>query len=110
MHFVLQPWQLCLVALAAWVNRQQREVIEYLITENKVLKEKFGKRRILLNNDQRRRLAAKGKIHVPPRLPPPPRRLSLRGGAGKTPRKHRSLTVGLVTQRPPVTQKTRRVE
>ncbi len=57
MQFVLQLWQLCLVILAAWVNRQQLEVVEYLITENKVLKEKFGMRRILLNDDQRRRLA-----------------------------------------------------
>jgi len=37
-------------------------VIEYLRTENQVLKEKLGKRRILLNDDQRRRLAVKGKI------------------------------------------------
>ncbi len=37
-------------------------MIEYLRTENQVLKEKLGKRRILLNDDQRRRLAVKGKI------------------------------------------------
>jgi len=48
--------------LASWVNRQQQEVIEYLQTENQVLKEKLGKKRILLNDDQRRRLGAKGKI------------------------------------------------
>jgi putative transposase len=33
-----------------------------LITENQVLKEKLGKKRILLNDDQRRRLAVKGKL------------------------------------------------
>ncbi|MDB4640456.1 hypothetical protein OAF56_02380 [Pirellulaceae bacterium] len=48
--------------LASWFNRQQQEVIEYLRTENAVLKAKFGTKRILLNNDQRRRLAVKGKI------------------------------------------------
>ena len=48
--------------LAAWINRQQQETIEYLRTENRVLIEKLGKKRILLNDDQRRRLAVKGKI------------------------------------------------
>jgi len=62
MKFVLQPWQLMLIILAGWVNRQQQEVIEYLRTENAVLREKFGKHRILLTDDQRRRLAVKGKI------------------------------------------------
>ncbi len=62
MNFVLQPWQLFFLVLASWINRQQQEVIEYLRTENQVLKEKLGKRRILLNDDQRRRLAVKGKI------------------------------------------------
>jgi hypothetical protein len=42
MAFILQPWQLCLVILAGWINRQQQEVIEYLHTENQVLKEKIG--------------------------------------------------------------------
>lgn len=62
MAFLLQPWQLLLVILAGWVNQQQQEVIEYLRTENQVLKEKLGKKRILLTDDQRRRLAVKGKI------------------------------------------------
>ncbi len=62
MKFVLHPWQLLLLALAAWLNRQQQKTIEYLITENQILKEKLGKKRILLNDDQRRRLAVKGKL------------------------------------------------
>ncbi len=62
MKFILQPWQLMLIILASWVNRQQQEVMEYLRTENAVLKEKFGKKRILLTDDQRRRLAVKGKV------------------------------------------------
>ena len=44
------------------MNRRQQQVIDYLRTENQVLKETFGQRRILLSDDQRRRLAAKGKI------------------------------------------------
>ena len=62
MNFVLQPWQLLLAILAGWSNRQQQDVIEYLRTENQILKEKLGKRRILLTDDQRRRLAVKGKV------------------------------------------------
>jgi hypothetical protein len=62
MTFVLQPWQLLIAILAGWSNRQQQEVIEYLRTENQILKEKLGKRRILLFDDQRRRLAVKGKV------------------------------------------------
>ena len=62
MNFVLQPWQLYLAILAGWVNRQQQDAIAYLRTENGVLREKIGKKRILLNDDQRRRLAVKGKV------------------------------------------------
>jgi putative transposase len=35
---------------------------EYLIAENRILREKIGKKRILLTDDQRRRLAVKGKV------------------------------------------------
>jgi hypothetical protein len=62
MAFLLKPWQLYFLALAGLVNRQQQELIENLRTENQVLKEKLGKKRILLTDDQRRRLAVKGKI------------------------------------------------
>jgi len=58
----LQPWHLLLVILAGWINRRQQDAIEYLLTENRVLREKLGKKRILLSDDQRRRLAVKGKI------------------------------------------------
>lgn len=37
-------------------------MIEYLATENAVLREKLGGGRILLNDDQRRRLAVRGKV------------------------------------------------
>ena len=61
MNFVLQPWQLLLVTLAGWISQQQQEVIEYLRTENQILKESHGKKRIRLTDDQPRRLAVKGK-------------------------------------------------
>src|SRR5580692_6397135 len=61
-NFILQPWQVLLSSLAGWINRELQQVIEYLRTENQILREKLGKRRILLDDDQRRRLAVKGKI------------------------------------------------
>lgn len=62
MDSVLHPWQFLLIGLAGWINRSQQEAIEYLRTENQVLREVVGKKRILLNDDQRRRLAGKGKM------------------------------------------------
>jgi putative transposase len=59
--FILQAWHLLLVILASWINRQQQQRIQYLQTEVAVLKEHIGKNRILLTDDQRRRLAVKGK-------------------------------------------------
>ena len=59
---LLKPWQLLLLVLAGWINRHQQGVIEYLLLENQLLRQKLGKKRILLNDEQRRRLAVKGKI------------------------------------------------
>ena len=56
-----QPLQFLLVALAGWVNQQQRDVIEYLQEENRVLREQLGPRRLRFTDAQRRRLAAKAK-------------------------------------------------
>jgi transposase InsO family protein len=55
------PLRFLLVAFAGWVNHHQQEVVEYLMEENRVLKEQLGGRRLRLTDDQRRRLAAKGK-------------------------------------------------
>ena len=62
MQFVLQPWELAFAILASWINREQQESNDYLRTENQVLRECIGKKRILLNDNQRRRLAVKGKM------------------------------------------------
>ena len=59
---VIQPWHLLVTTLAGVMNREQQRAIEYLRGENQVLREKIGKKRIMLNDDQRRRLAVKGKI------------------------------------------------
>ncbi len=57
----LHALRFLLVIFAGWVNRHQQRVIEYLVEENRVLKEQMGKRRVRLTDDQRRRLAAKAK-------------------------------------------------
>ncbi len=57
----ISPLRLLLVTLAGWVNRRQQEVIDYLVEENRVLHEQLGGRRVRLNDDQRRRLAGRGK-------------------------------------------------
>ena len=56
-----QAWQLLLVCLAGWVNRHQLDVIAYIQEENRVLKSKLKGKRIRFTNDERRRLAMKGK-------------------------------------------------
>jgi len=43
------------------MNQRQLQVIDYLREENRVLREQLGGRRLWLNDDQRRRLAAKAK-------------------------------------------------
>ena len=48
------PLQVLLVTLTGWVNRQQQQVIEYLLEENRVLKEQGRGRRLRLTDDQRR--------------------------------------------------------
>jgi len=57
-----KPRTFLLVAIACWMNRQQQEVIAYLREENRILREKLGRKRILLTIEQKRRLGTKGKI------------------------------------------------
>jgi hypothetical protein len=52
MELVLHPWHVLILTVSAWVNREQEQIIEYLLTENKVLREKLGNGRILLDDDQ----------------------------------------------------------
>src|SRR3982750_2814907 len=58
---VLDPFRFLLIAVAGWMNQQQRQTIEYLREENRVLREQLGERRLRLTDNQRRRLAAKAK-------------------------------------------------
>ncbi len=55
------PFSFLVLSVAGWLNRRQQQVIEYLVEENRVLREQIGNRRMRFNDDQRRRLAAKAK-------------------------------------------------
>ena len=57
----LSPLRFVTVALAGWLNQQQQDIIDYLREENKVLREQLGNRRLRLNDEQRRRLAARAQ-------------------------------------------------
>ena len=56
------PLQFLILVLAGWINRSQQNVIEYLLEENRILREQLGGKRPLFTDSQRRRLAAKAKL------------------------------------------------
>jgi putative transposase len=52
--------QFLLITVTGWVTRHQLAVVEYLVEENRTLREQLGQRRLKLTDAQRRRLAIKG--------------------------------------------------
>jgi putative transposase len=50
-----------MVVFAGWLNRQQQAAIEYLKTENEILKSQLKGRRVRLRDGDRQRLAEKGR-------------------------------------------------
>jgi putative transposase len=57
----LDPFSFLVVSVAGWLNQRQQQIIEYLIEENRVLREQIGRRRLRFTDNQRCRLAAKAK-------------------------------------------------
>src|SRR5215831_12201251 len=55
------PFSFLILSIAGWLNQRQQHVIEYLVEENRVLRQQIGSRRLLFTDDQRRRLAVKAK-------------------------------------------------
>ena len=55
------PLQFLMLVFAGWVSRHQQDVIDYLQEENRALREQLGRKRLRFTDQQRRRLAAKGK-------------------------------------------------
>jgi putative transposase len=46
MRTVLDPFQFVVIAIAGWMNQHQQQVIEYVLEENRVLREQIGSRRM----------------------------------------------------------------
>ncbi|HIF01648.1 MAG TPA: helix-turn-helix domain-containing protein [Fuerstia sp.] len=59
MSFLLQPWHILLAALCGMVNQRQQQIIEFQNAQIETLLKKFGKKRLLLDDNQRRLLAVK---------------------------------------------------
>jgi len=57
----LDPFSFLVVSMAGWLNQRQQQIIDYVVEENRVLREQISCRRLRFNDDQRRRLAAKAK-------------------------------------------------
>ena len=47
----LDPLRFVLIGLAGWVNEQQRDVIDYLREENRVLRDQLGNKRLRLSDE-----------------------------------------------------------
>jgi len=58
----IKPFHLLIIALAGWLNRHQQAVIDYLIEENRVLKDQLEGQRLRFTDEQRIRLAPKAKV------------------------------------------------
>ena len=57
----VSTFQLLLVTVAAWLDQREREVLAYLIEENRLLRRQLGGQRLRLTDDDRRRLAARAQ-------------------------------------------------
>src|SRR5215813_7421639 len=61
MRAPLDPFSFVLTSIDGWMNQHQQYVIEYLMEENRVLREQMWSRRLRFSDNQRCRLAAKAK-------------------------------------------------
>ena len=59
MSFLLTPWHILLAVLCGLVNHRQQQIIEFQNAQIEALLKKLGRKRLLLNDDQRRLLAVK---------------------------------------------------
>ena len=61
MRVAFDPFSFLVTSLAGWMNQHQQHIIEFLMEENRVLREHIGDRRLRFSDDERSRLAAKAK-------------------------------------------------
>jgi hypothetical protein len=55
----VSAFQMLLLTVTSWLDQREREVVAYLIEENRVLRRQLGGRRLRLTDDDRRELAAR---------------------------------------------------
>ena len=60
---IIEAWFVFVVSVAGWLNREQDKAVQYLLAQNKVLKEQLKDKggRIRFTDEQRRLLAVKAK-------------------------------------------------
>jgi hypothetical protein len=56
------PLQFLLMLFAGWVNRRQLDMIDYLKEKDRVLREQLAGGKLRFTDEQRRRLAVKGRV------------------------------------------------
>ena len=61
MSFLLQPWHILLATICGLVNQRQQQIIEFQNAQIDALLKKLGRKRLLLDDNQRRLLAVKGQ-------------------------------------------------
>jgi putative transposase len=54
-------FRLLLLILAVWRTAQEQAAVAYLIEEDRILRARVGRRRLRLTDEERRRLARRGK-------------------------------------------------
>ena len=55
----VSAFQMLLLTVTSWLDQREREVLAYLIEENRILRRQVDRRRLRLTDDERRRLAAR---------------------------------------------------
>jgi transposase InsO family protein len=55
----ISAFPILLLAVSSWLDRREREVLAYLIEENRLLRRQVGGRRLRLTDDDRRKLAVR---------------------------------------------------
>jgi hypothetical protein len=57
----LNPLSFVIASVAGWLSENQQRSIEYLVEENRILREQIGDRKLRFTDNQRRRLAVRAK-------------------------------------------------
>jgi hypothetical protein len=61
MSFLLRPWHILLVTICGLLNQRQQQIIEFQNAQIAALLKKLGRKRLLLDDNQRRLLAVEGQ-------------------------------------------------